>query len=332
MALVTDTRFLLQEIHAGITSIGFQDCKVFIHSVDAQSSANGGIIIQVIGEMSNKGESWKKFVQTFFLAEQPNGYFVLNDIFRFLKEETVEDEPSEESEPPVQDALVVSEQPPAPATTAPVLELLPSEADPEPVSEPVRTPTPPPVPAPEPEELEVPVVSEPVAEQPNGSAPKELEFMPSEPTVPSAPETPAAHSPLPATSPAPPAEPTAPSPAPPPIVTPVASAPAPAAPVPTAPPVRKTWANLAATGSNKWGSNVAQEVKGVSEAPVTSSSPAPSAPHTPAPRGQGQQPHQAYVQAASIPHAQCFVKVCYPLYFVSRFVLVTMITRASPKP
>ncbi|TFY83208.1 hypothetical protein EWM64_g798 [Hericium alpestre] len=62
-----------QEIHNKITSIGFEDCKVFIHSVDAQSSANGGIIIQVIGEMSNRGEPWRKFVQTFFLAEQPNG-------------------------------------------------------------------------------------------------------------------------------------------------------------------------------------------------------------------------------------------------------------------
>ncbi|KAJ2927995.1 hypothetical protein H1R20_g9097, partial [Candolleomyces eurysporus] len=79
-----------QEIHKKITSIGFQDCKVFIHSVDAQSSANGGIVIQVIGEMSNRNEPWRKFVQTFFLAEQPNGYFVLNDIFRFLKEESVE--------------------------------------------------------------------------------------------------------------------------------------------------------------------------------------------------------------------------------------------------
>ena len=72
----------LQEIHKKIVSIGFQDCKVYIHSVDAQSSAAGGIIIQVIGEMSNKGEPWRKFAQTFFLAEQPNGYFVLNDIFR----------------------------------------------------------------------------------------------------------------------------------------------------------------------------------------------------------------------------------------------------------
>ncbi|KAH8108544.1 hypothetical protein DFH11DRAFT_1747634 [Phellopilus nigrolimitatus] len=81
-----------QEIHQTILQIGFQDCKVFIHSVDAQASAAGGIIIQVIGEMSNRNEAWRKFVQTFFLAEQPNGYFVLNNIFRFLKEESVEDD------------------------------------------------------------------------------------------------------------------------------------------------------------------------------------------------------------------------------------------------
>ena len=73
-------------------SLGFENCKVYIHSVDAQASAAGGIIIQVIGQMSNRGEAWRKFVQTFFLAEQPTGYFVLNDVFRFLKEESVEDE------------------------------------------------------------------------------------------------------------------------------------------------------------------------------------------------------------------------------------------------
>src|SRR6266576_2443199 len=120
-----------QEIHQKITSIGFQDCKVFIHSVDAQSSANGGIIIQVIGEMSNHAEPWRKFVQTFFLAEQPNGYFVLNDIFRFLKEETVEaDEPTSDD--------VDVEHAPATAEPAPTL------AQPVPIIEPVRDPTPPP--------------------------------------------------------------------------------------------------------------------------------------------------------------------------------------------
>ena len=94
------TDYHSQEIHQKIMAIGFENCKVFIHSVDAQSSADGGIILQVIGEMTNRGEAWRKFVQTFFLAPQPNGYFVLNDIFRFLKEESVEDEEVEEGSGP----------------------------------------------------------------------------------------------------------------------------------------------------------------------------------------------------------------------------------------
>lgn len=95
---------------------------MFIHSVDAQSSANGGIIIQVIGEMSNRGEPWRKFAQTFFLAQQPNGYFVLNDIFRFLKEESVEDEEEngqpEAAPPPTVVAQENTVEPAAPGVQA----------------------------------------------------------------------------------------------------------------------------------------------------------------------------------------------------------------------
>lgn len=60
--------------------------------------------------MSNKSEPHHKFVQTFVLAEQPNGYFVLNDIFRYLKDdedEIVDDEPSQPEIP--------AEEPPTPA-------------------------------------------------------------------------------------------------------------------------------------------------------------------------------------------------------------------------
>lgn len=41
--------------------------------------------------MSNKAAPHKKFVQTFVLAEQPNGYFVLNDIFRYISEDEDEE-------------------------------------------------------------------------------------------------------------------------------------------------------------------------------------------------------------------------------------------------
>ena len=52
-------------------------------NVDSQE-AQRNILVQVIGEISNKAEPHRKFVQTFVLAEQPSGYYVLNDIFRYI--------------------------------------------------------------------------------------------------------------------------------------------------------------------------------------------------------------------------------------------------------
>jgi hypothetical protein len=49
--------------------------------------------------MSNKSAPSKKFVQTFVLTPQTNGYYVLNDIFRYLndeEDEIIEDEPAQE--------------------------------------------------------------------------------------------------------------------------------------------------------------------------------------------------------------------------------------------
>ena len=60
-------------------------------NVDTQGS-DSNIVIQVIGEISNQGQPHKRFAQTFVLAEQTNGYFVLNDIFRYLAEEPEEEE------------------------------------------------------------------------------------------------------------------------------------------------------------------------------------------------------------------------------------------------
>ena len=62
-----------------------------VSNVDSQESFKN-IVVQVIGEMSNKASPHRKFVQTFVLAEQPNGYFVLNDIFRYIEEEMEEED------------------------------------------------------------------------------------------------------------------------------------------------------------------------------------------------------------------------------------------------
>ncbi|KAL8672446.1 MAG: hypothetical protein Q9168_003093 [Polycauliona sp. 1 TL-2023] len=81
-----------------IKELDFQDCKVRVSNVDSQESYKN-IVVQVIGEMSNKAAPHRKFVQTFVLAEQPNGYFVLNDIFRYIEEEEEEDFEVEEPNP-----------------------------------------------------------------------------------------------------------------------------------------------------------------------------------------------------------------------------------------
>nr|VWP00865.1 Lrr-gala family type III effector protein (Gala 7) [Ganoderma boninense] len=290
------------EIHNKITSIGFQDCKVFIHSVDAQSSANGGIIIQVIGEMSNKGEAWKKFVQTFFLAEQPNGYFVLNDIFRFLKEESVED--GDEPEADVTAPTAPDHAPPAPVSPAP-----PPPAEPEPIPAPVPVPVPAveervpsPVPAPSPQpQVNARLAASPAPVSPAPPPPQQL------PPPPAAPAQPPQQPPPPAAVPAP----------------------APIAPAPSAP---KSWASLAATGAKGWGSAVASQSRGTSEvpAPTSSASPAPGT-QSPAPqRPPAAQGHPAYIAAQTVATPQCFVKACAFLEFLSLDAAKRAITASLP--
>ncbi|KAJ7211217.1 hypothetical protein GGX14DRAFT_449502 [Mycena pura] len=302
-----------QDIHQKITSIGFQDCKVFIHSVDAQSSADGGIIIQVIGEMSNRSDPWRKFVQTFFLAEQPNGYFVLNDIFRFLKEETVEsDDASEAAEP--EHASVVEH-------TATVLETV-REPTPPPPPAPERVPTPPAhieeAPAPDPTfefvqqkaatpEPPAPVQASPAPPQVHQPQPNGVHRSVTPTTVP----TPPVEMPVPAPAPAP-------TPPPAPTATP-AAAPSPSPALVAQPPQPKTWANLAAANSKKWGSAVAQDSRGTTE--VASSQSAPVQPAAGSAAGTGavapvqrvgpaiqQGQHPNYTAATNVTTPQCFVK------------------------
>ena len=78
-----------QAIQERIKQLDFQDSKVRVSNVDSQASFDG-IVIQVIGEVSSKTGEPKKFVQTFVLAQQPSGYFVLNDILRYIDDESDE--------------------------------------------------------------------------------------------------------------------------------------------------------------------------------------------------------------------------------------------------
>ncbi len=87
-----------RHISERIKEMDLHDCKVRVTNVDSQASG-ANILIVVIGEMSNKGLPHRKFTQTFVLATQTNGYFVLNDILRFLIEEE-DEEPEDDVVPP----------------------------------------------------------------------------------------------------------------------------------------------------------------------------------------------------------------------------------------
>lgn len=70
--------------------LNFQEAKVRLSNVDSQASYDS-IVVQVIGEISHLSAEPKKFVQSFVLAQQSNGYFVLNDIFRLINDDVEED-------------------------------------------------------------------------------------------------------------------------------------------------------------------------------------------------------------------------------------------------
>ncbi|KAK3379503.1 hypothetical protein B0T24DRAFT_612075, partial [Lasiosphaeria ovina] len=123
-------------IQERIKNLDFQDCKVRISNVDSQGSAEN-IVIQVIGEVSNKAGEPKKFVQTFVLAQQPSGYFVLNDILRYINEDveeeaeeaTLEAAPATEAPAVVEPAVEAKSETPAPEEVPAVKESTALDAD-----------------------------------------------------------------------------------------------------------------------------------------------------------------------------------------------------------
>ncbi|KAL2540794.1 Nuclear transport factor 2 (NTF2) family protein with RNA binding (RRM-RBD-RNP motif) domain [Abeliophyllum distichum] len=74
----------MQAINEKILSFNYGDLRAEIRSVDAQESFNGGVQVLVTGRLTGMDNTVCNFTQTFFLAPQDKGYFVLNDMFRFL--------------------------------------------------------------------------------------------------------------------------------------------------------------------------------------------------------------------------------------------------------
>ncbi|KAF5738991.1 putative Ras-GTPase-activating protein-binding protein [Tripterygium wilfordii] len=78
----------LLQIHTIITSLNFT--AIEIKTINSLDSWNEGVLVMLSGVVKMKDYSGlRKFVQTFFLAPQEKGYFVLNDIFQFIDDQTI---------------------------------------------------------------------------------------------------------------------------------------------------------------------------------------------------------------------------------------------------
>ncbi|XP_075522156.1 nuclear transport factor 2-like isoform X2 [Primulina tabacum] len=76
----------MMQIHQLIMSLDFTGIE--IKTINSLQSWNEGVLVVVTGSLKSRDSTrWKKFVQTFFLAPQEKGYFVLNDMFHFGDEE-----------------------------------------------------------------------------------------------------------------------------------------------------------------------------------------------------------------------------------------------------
>lgn len=77
----------IEGINQQIMSVDYTGCKPVIKTVDSQESYNNGVLVLVTGSLTFGNSGTRTFTQSFFLAPQEKGYFVLNDIFKYVDEE-----------------------------------------------------------------------------------------------------------------------------------------------------------------------------------------------------------------------------------------------------
>ncbi|CAJ0768039.1 16557_t:CDS:2 [Entrophospora sp. SA101] len=77
----------LKEIDNNILQKKYKDVIVDFTNIDCLEVFEKKILLQVLGSLSNNGDPPRKFVQTVILDTQPNGYYVLQDIFRYLNDD-----------------------------------------------------------------------------------------------------------------------------------------------------------------------------------------------------------------------------------------------------
>lgn len=120
----------MQAINDKILSLNYGDLRAEIKSVDAQESFNGGVHVLVTGYLTGKDNLVRNFCQTFFLAPQDRGYFVLNDMFRYVETASQHDTvqvPVTDAVAPVTPEQIVADPPTAPQNHIPEQSTPPAE-------------------------------------------------------------------------------------------------------------------------------------------------------------------------------------------------------------
>ncbi|CAL0303172.1 unnamed protein product [Lupinus luteus] len=83
-----ETAAAMLQIHAMVMSLSYTGIEIM--TAQSMESWSGGVLVMVSGSVEIKEYSRRrKFMQTFFLAPQEKGFFVLNDIFHFVEEDPV---------------------------------------------------------------------------------------------------------------------------------------------------------------------------------------------------------------------------------------------------
>ncbi|KAK6937841.1 Nuclear transport factor 2 domain [Dillenia turbinata] len=74
----------MEKINERLLSLNYGKFRAEIRTVDSQDSLGGGVHVLVTGTLIGEDDARRSFTQAFFLAPQDKGYFVLNDIFRYV--------------------------------------------------------------------------------------------------------------------------------------------------------------------------------------------------------------------------------------------------------
>ncbi|KAE8706248.1 putative anthocyanin 5-aromatic acyltransferase [Hibiscus syriacus] len=119
----------MQGINEKILFVDYTNHKAEINTADAQKSYMEGVTVLVTGCLTGKDNLKRKFAQSFFLAPQDNGYFVLNDVFRYVGD----GEPLEKHK-----VNGVSDAPRVHPTPAPEPTQIPDPPAPDPATAPVE--------------------------------------------------------------------------------------------------------------------------------------------------------------------------------------------------